>query len=162
MKRIYPKKLLLIGMFPLIAFSFIVVIYLIVSGVLNATGMLPLNTELMLSYHILTICLPMGIVTGLLYGIRRRIVIRKDEVLLCTKYSSIKRKRIKMGDIIEICANEIDANDASAKFHIHLKDENLKITEFWYDVDDMLALAKEIKVNNPDLKMNKKLEALLA
>lgn len=159
--KIYPKAFLLIIVFPLVAFAFVTMLYLVGVSFLNYFNVLPLNIELMVSYHVLTICLPLGFFIGSIYWLNSNITIYKDEVMIRSKITDLKRKKIKMGDIVEITAHEIEADDATNKFHIILKDADHKIIEFWYDEAALLKLAKEIKSNNPKLKVDKKLDSLL-
>jgi len=115
-----------------------------------------------MSYHILTICLPLSFVIGITYWINSSIVIKTDEIVFRADVTKLKRQRVKMGDIIEICAHEIEAEDSTKKFHIHCTGENCKIIEFWYDEKALIELAKEIKTQNPKVKMNNNLKALIA
>lgn len=160
-RRIYPRTFLLLAMFPLIAFTFTSIIYLAGATFLDYLNLLPLHIELLMSYHVLTICLPLGFVIATIYWSRSKIIVKNGEIIFRSKLLTIRKSRVKIGDIIEICAHETGKNDATKKFHIHLEDENLEIIEFWYDEAAMLDLAKTIKSNNPNIKMNENLKSLI-
>ena len=163
MKRIiYPKTFLLLGVFPLTAYALITFVYIIVGGVLNYLNVLPLNVELMMNYHVLTFCLPLGAVIGVFYWSRSKITIKNDELKVRTKLTQITRTSIKMDEIESICLGEVEGEDSTSKFHIHLKGEDIKIIEFWYDEQAMLEIAQNIKKCNPKIKMNTKLQAIMS
>lgn len=161
-KKFYPKAFLLLGVFPLTAYAVVTFIYIIVGGILDYLNVLPLNVELMMNYHVLTICLPFGAVLGMFYWSRSKITINEDVIKLRTNLTQVKRTSVKIKDIKEICAHTIEQDDSTAKFHIHLKDENLKIIEFWYDSTAIIELAKDIKKRNPNIKVNTKLQQIMS
>lgn len=157
-RKIYAKTYLLIGLFPLIGFVLFTLIYLVVGGVLSRFDILPLNYELYMGYHILTICLPLGLVFGVLYWRASKITLRDNEVIIRTKRHSLKRNRIKMGDIIEICAHENDSNDSINKCRVQCVNQELELVEFWYDEKELENLAREIKTRNPNIRINRNLK----
>lgn len=162
MKRIYPKAFLLLGGFPLIASAILGLLYVFLGSIISELNILSLNQELFINYHFLTLTIPSSFLIGLLYWNSRRITVRGNEVLIRTEVSNFKRSRIKIDEIIEICAHEKENNDASCKFHIHTPEEDIKVIEFWYDEKELLALAKEIKNRNPKTKVNRKLQAIMS
>lgn len=160
-QRIFPKAYLLVGFFPLIALVFLTVLYLVVGGILEVLNVLPLRLELLMNYHVLTICLPIGFIVSIHYWVTSGITIKQDEVILRTSITKFKREKIKMGDILELCVHEKEENDSTTKFHIHLKDDDVKIVEFWYDEKALILLAKALKTINPKIKFSKKLQKVM-
>jgi len=161
-RRIYPRKFLLMGIFTLIAYECIAIIYLVLGAILEFVKILPLHLELMMEYHVLTVSLPLGFVIAMIYWASSKITIKKDELLIKSSLRRIRREKIKVDEIVEICAHEIESTDSTLKFHIHLADKDLKIIEFWYDENSLLTLAKELVSKNPKIKVNKKLQAIIA
>lgn len=152
-KRIYPKAIMLIGVFPLVSVSLVGFFYVILGTILTELGLLPLDVQLMVNYHIVTVSAPVGLVSGIIYWNSRRITIEKDELVVRAKYSKVKRTRIKMGDIIEVCTNE-QMGEVKPCFHIHTKEEDIILNEKWYDEEALNKLVNNITKENPEAKLH--------
>jgi len=129
-KNYYPKTMMLIGVFPIVAVVLVSVLYIVVGMILKVIGILPLDIMLVMEYHIITICIPLGILFGILYWNSSRITIKDDSITVKNAIIKFSRTKVYIKDIESLCIHEKDENDETCKFHIHVKKQNIKVIDF--------------------------------